>query len=558
MAEERAESNAIAAQEAAETAATEAENIANTVGEKTEPIIISSSDDNSSYNIIDKNNNIGFKVDKDGYSIFVQLLSNLIYNLQRVGLSFDSNNQVVIDKGTTLTDIQINSINYIVSKFIDLVDTEFNMVDIKGNIGFRVDSTGLTYFSQNLSNLVYNLKKAGFDFDSSNQVVEKSAHWMLNLKMYTVGDSLGAGGIWQNKLAELSGCLFSGNYSIGGTRSIGNNGGMERLLAMKAAQVSPDIIIYENINDYWGVWTTAQKGTISDASWMLSQVLLSSSVYSSSSLATSGLMSEVGSITQSNREVGSLMKLQYTSSTSKVISINNTPTSDGSIVITLDGSNYSISITAGMTVSQVIAKIVEVSYNGYTITSTSSSVTFVKSAGTIIISVDPGTTGITLSISDGTLTTSYLRYAFISRDISNWEDSSYWVLETDITMYSVYKGIIEFLQTNYPSAFILFFIPTRFQIAYTITHASYKPSYWNSDGTFNMSAYIANFSDYQNYMNLVSVQKDVCDLYGVRSIDCTKLSGISPFNLSTYYNDYDVHPKTSGYNKWAETIFRNI
>ena len=53
--------------------------------------------------------------------------------------------------------------------------------------------------------------------------------------------------------------------------------------------------------------------------------------------------------------------------------------------------------------------------------------------------------------------------------------------------------------------------------------------------------------------------KDIAELFGWQYIDVDKLCGISPFNVTPTFNDYNnVHMKKDGYRFSAECIAKYI
>ena len=83
----------------------------------------------------------------------------------------------------------------------------------------------------------------------------------------------------------------------------------------------------------------------------------------------------------------------------------------------------------------------------------------------------------------------------------------------------------------------------------------------NSDGTYNMYKVMnGNVNTYihQRFELLRKIQTDVAKFYGIKYVNCHENCGISPFNIATYYNSGDIHPKRFTYTKWAKEIIKNI
>jgi len=164
--------------------------------------------------------------------------------------------------------------------------------------------------------------------------------------------------------------------------------------------------------------------------------------------------------------------------------------------------------------------------------------------------------GMRFPYTDGT--TKYREYIFDSKIVANWTNTTLWKYEsTGATIYKVYKGLLEYLKAKFPTALIMWFAPTRIAIQTVIGQSGYNATFWNADGSFNMTTYKAH-ADSVNYKTLVDAQKKVCEYYAVPFINVNEECGINPLNFLTYYPQYDVHPLPLGYEKWGETIAKLI
>lgn len=155
-------------------------------------------------------------------------------------------------------------------------------------------------------------------------------------------------------------------------------------------------------------------------------------------------------------------------------------------------------------------------------------------------------------------TTMYLEYIFDSKIVSNWTTTSFWKNEVGgNTIYKSYKGLLEYLKLKFPTALIMWFAPTRIAIQTVSGQTGYNASFWNADGSFNITTYKSS-ADVINYQKLVDAQKKVCEYYSIPFINVNENCGINPFNFLTYYPQNNVHPLTTGYEKWGETIAKLI
>ena len=116
------------------------------------------------------------------------------------------------------------------------------------------------------------------------------------------------------------------------------------------------------------------------------------------------------------------------------------------------------------------------------------------------------------------------------------------------TLYGAYKWLCEYLITNLPSTKLFWMIPNRIAINYSSPET--RP-----DGTINMDYYTSTQA-HKQYMQLVTIQKEVAAYYGIPVLDMIEESGMNYINGGTFFNDNNVHPKDVGYYRWGETIAR--
>lgn len=383
---------------------------------------------------------------------------------------------------------------------------------------------------------------------------------------WTVFDSLGAGNQWQNKFAELSNMIFypelnntnNSPISFGGTSSSpsGDDGGQARLINLnKLKNKYPiDYIFYENINDvrYLG-------GSIDDKPFMRSEkiiILKDGEKFSSNSEASvyfSNNKSKIlNSVNASQRKSGVILSMPFENAsvnagyTIKFISV---PTSSGTAYVVKGGNRYGIDVTPQMSIQDLVNAVLNYSYGagwGDSATGDDSVSIYYFQENDTVISFDSNGTGIQTEISRcGTIGASF-RF-FTGYTSSEWFDDDKWV--SSISIYSAYKGIIEYVKKNFPNAFFYWFIPTRYSVPLDGT-----ASYVKSDGSFDNDKY-RQTDDFKTYRALVDCQKEVCKLYDVPVVDIEENCNINLFNLGLYYSSNNVHPKIEGYERWAETLF---
>ena len=63
---------------------------------------------------------------------------------------------------------------------------------------------------------------------------------------------------------------------------------------------------------------------------------------------------------------------------------------------------------------------------------------------------------------------------------------------------------------------------------------------------------------YKSHRKLYDVQKSVCEYYNIPFLDLDSVGGMSILNIETFFNTNNVHPKSIGYDRYAETILRMV
>lgn len=85
-----------------------------------------------------------------------------------------------------------------------------------------------------------------------------------------------------------------------------------------------------------------------------------------------------------------------------------------------------------------------------------------------------------------------------------------------------------------------------------------KEDYVYPDGTINPYSLIKGSNYIQGQISKQSI-KDIAEIFGWQYIDVDKLCGITPFNVTPTFNDYNnVHMKKDGYRISAECIAKYI
>ena len=390
-----------------------------------------------------------------------------------------------------------------------------------------------------------------------------SKHNFTNKEFFSLFDSFGEGGSWQKKLSEISGLIFdkTQNFnhinpiSYGGTRTgfSGSNCGMQRavnLVNLQKAGRAVDYLFIENVNDANGI-TSKIIGSIDDPAWFRSQeiALIPSIQLTSANNAAAywkaNFSNLIGQIT--DKKIGTVATLGYeTSKSGHKIIIEKGPKNSGDIFICIGTRLYGINVTTEMSVEDIILLIDQYNYGAgwtKTVTENNSIVLSYYTDTKYNVSIDVGNTGIEYRIEE---CKSYAKmtYAYIGETVDGWYDINNW--SSNVTLYSQYKGLLNYLIENLKDTKIYWVIPTYFNFNYDelpLTEA----------GEIDLE-YIER--KLQSINSLFSCQKSICEAYNIPILDIQNESGINIYNASLYYNNNNVHPKEEGYNKWAETIYR--
>lgn len=249
------------------------------------------------------------------------------------------------------------------------------------------------------------------------------------------------------------------------------------------------------------------------------------------------------------QKVGTMLKYTFRANCMK-LTFSGTPKA-GTFSIKVRGKNYPTTLTGTESLEEAVG-LIFVNFNDLaydTVTLDGNTITITPNDGVYqhIITIDAGTTGLTVSQAQeaGSPTTVY-RY-FDSRDIADWNTSSHWYrLDYWNYGFGYIKGVIETLLEAIPNVEIIML------------------------GLANTSPQSGQFVDdlgidivkFQNQRNSTRISQDrflsVGKSYNLKTIDVDGLSGITSANWFEFYSPGNVHPKVSGYKRWADTIIREL
>lgn len=457
----------------------------------------------------------------------------------------------------------------------------YGICDGNGHFVLKIDNDGVV----NIGNL--KVLKLNDGAPSETQSINS---WIAGKKCFVLGDSLSADGkstgSWHQKFCEITGAeldadLNRGNFSIGGTATIGTHTEKDACCQMRAKRLveyynegnDVDVIFIQNVNDINNNRFSAGingKGSNTDMPFFENQVI----TYNKDIITVSTASTEVLPYFKENIStilegvtpmLGTVVDMLYSTGTSgaKELKLETEPTQDGNITITFKKASnyrdevYNIAVKAGMTKKEVVDAILEWQYQdvGYYDDVEGENGDSVIFSSPYSLTFDGGNTGIEATISDtGTVNRYPIAYKGSSTSAEDFNNTENWAYESSVSYWSAQKGLIEYLQKNILTAKIFILILPYYKLKYPLTEGS---NYLRTDGSFNME-YWTNELANSTATKLYSEQKLVAKYYNCTAIDVIENCSINPINIEQFYPSNDVHPKTTGYNVWGETIARLI
>lgn len=446
---------------------------------------------------------------------------------------------------------------------VPLVDEETNVTIPSGAAYFRacVYSTAAVW-SPGASTTVTFRKGIKYAIDDLKVGINNVPNVILGSRrlngktLVTVMDSFGLYGV-QEVITNKLGLIWDENLnkivSKGSRSTLNENaGGQERLIRLKNKVLNnecpvPDILIYENVNDY-----TATPGTASDAPYFMSEEGVSDvsvSGFSSNSAADSyfrdnaNFASIVNSVTASNRCHGYRLRMPVVNNKATILTISGSPVADGTLYIEtgLEGGRFAFPLTAGMTPQEIITLIDQTDYKKIEkeVSEDGLSITLTPTSSINDIDIDVDTTdvsGVTAALLIDQQGTYHITETFVSHNVNDdWEDSTKWKTFDDITLWSRYKGILAFVGEHFPTSKFYFFIPSTYNVQLS------TPQHPFPDDISQMFGALAD------------MQSNFCEAYCVPCLDIRKNAGITPCNCRTFFTS-GYHPNKAGVIRWGEAI----
>lgn len=406
------------------------------------------------------------------------------------------------------------------------------------------------------------IKNDSFSYDSKIKRLSDEIGVSVNnpyskYELFTLGDSLSSGGVWQAKVAELIGCTFDQSknvkpgamLSVGGTYSYGDSFDTVLWRAKNlidqgyiADEGENAIVILENVNDGYVAFDEGAKS------------LIPTDPIEGYALADFG-SALLESITDKAR-LNAVLRLTKTQ-TGKNLKITTLPTKPGTITLRVGWagpgvSTYNIQIepksTTEETLAGIIDKIMEYAYTGVTDTlgEDGASVDFCSGNSNYMPTVefdDTGNTGMRVTITDNPNAKGSVAKFFVGDSVEEWTDTSKWVVPS----YSQgWKSTIELLQRTYPKLHIF--------VSQFPMHSVTASEYLLPNGSYDSVAY--NSTGRMVNMRKMEVElKKIADFYSLPFLNVFRECGIGINNMLSYYNaSANVHPKNEGYYRFGETV----
>ena len=393
---------------------------------------------------------------------------------------------------------------------------------------------------------------------NGTELVYGGANLLYGKKIIAFGDSLQEGGQWLRNLAVMAGITFN-TYALGGKQSTPSAaqhspayGGFKSMQDFVKqcidAENSADIFTFENVNDTARCYNEAHIGTLEDKPFMVSQYIEYDNGYTSAASARAGFDSNFATIISGQTfKKGSIINVKY-SATSYQIALSGTPV-NGSFDLTIGSTTRTIAVSAGQTLAAIATYIATFDFPGYSLSASGSNVVATVQDGTApnTPTTSNNTSGLTLTITTSS-STSWVFYYFTGLTQEEFVVKDNWS-STMPTLCSVYKGLVEALCSNYPTARIIFFQPIM----------GGSGTHYYSDGSVDM--YATKHDSYQVALSkLFEVQRSICELYNIECVNIYAQSSINNINarLGEWYGSDSIHYLDSAKRRSGEIMYRYL
>ena len=383
-------------------------------------------------------------------------------------------------------------------------------------------------------------------------------------KIAFVGDSLMADGDKVPKnIAMLLGLVYNSDEneytSKGGTQTL-EDLRPDLCGQMRARNLEnyddPDIIIVENVNDGNGEdYTDEEMGDVEP--FMLSSYTDIDSNVANKQAAIDYFGTNFSTIISGQSPVvGKMIRVPYTTQ-SYDVEITKKASHSGEISIVVDEISYSVEVASNDTTVQIAEKLAAYQFGDLTVKYTpgSSSLTLVNGSDTVVSTVifNAGNTGTAATVTPNS-SISYVGFCFYSHDVSEWTTKSKWIQTANVPLLAAYKGLIEYLMTTFPKAWVFWMLPNRYQINWS-NPTLQAQSLLREDGSLDYDKFIK--------LNAWTAPRNKrirkwMDYLCVPVLDLEKECSMTLWNASTYFPSNNVHANQSdeGAMRWAQAAVR--
>lgn len=404
------------------------------------------------------------------------------------------------------------------------------ITDSEGYVAFKIETNGEVYFN--------------------GKSESGSALGLDKFELFSLGDSLSVGGVWQEEVARLTGCMFrqhinikpGSNLSTGGTVSYQDGYDTTFWRAknlIDGGYIKGDgenaIVVIENVNDQGSPETVFDKNAV--------PVIPTAPIDGYSVSTRNDVPAEL-------RILNAVLRTYYTTS-GKNLKITQLPVKDGAVTLNVSDSavsaNYNIEVKTSDSIADIIDKILEVNYAKVPDTLADDGVSVDFAGASVNLSfTDTDNTGMQVSITSTSSAKGARAAYFIGTVLEEWEDERKWVYGAELTLSQGYKTTIEMLQRAYPKLKIV--------IAAFPFHAVTATDYLLPNGRYDSKAYsettrMQRMKVFREYLN------QIAEYYSIPLVDVTYKCGIGINNMLSYYQaTANVHPKEEGYIRFGKTV----
>lgn len=397
--------------------------------------------------------------------------------------------------------------------------------------------------------------------DELKEKINAVAPALHRYELFSLGDSLCSGGVWQAKVAELTGCLFDQQknikpgamLSVGGTQSFGNT--FDNVLWRTKNLIDQGyitgegenaIVIFENGNDGYKTFDGTERSVVPTTP-------IEGYSYEHFIKEGTTFLEEIND----KAAVNAVLRLTKTMP-GKNLKIETLPTKEGDVTLYIGWagpgrSYYNVHVvpqaTDEETLQNVIDKILEYNYTGITdaIGEDGMSIDFSNGTSNYPVTVeftDTDNTGMSVSITDSNNAKASVAMYFVGDSVDEWSDTSKW--QEGITYSQGWKSSIEMLQRTYPKLHIF--------VSHFPHHSVTSSEYLLPSGAYDSASY-DKVGRMEMMRNMQVELVKIAEFYSLPFLNVFAECGIGINNMLAYYNaSANVHPKNEGYYRFGETI----